>query len=514
MWDDMCQSTLPEERGDHTRMFQERRHLARSSAQRISCFVGWIVPLVLWLLLAAIPLHAGSDLLDSIVGEATKLGLKKEEISFSFRLPDGSILEHRALEARAPASCMKLVVAAAVLDRLGPGHLLRTDLMRLGEVQDGILQGNLLVVGGGDPAICGREDGDDSLWELRPWIDKIRAAGIEQIQGKVLADVRYLSGPGIHPDWPEDQLLRWYCAPSGALNLNDNCIDVIIGPVENQQVRVMLDPPHSLLRLNNQLQLTANKKSHLYHITRKEGDWEITVRGKFLKTSGERTEWITVPDPADAFVSIFLQMVKDAGIVVTGDSIAGSSKGVPLATIEHTVSSRLGVMLKNSQNLYADALARVIGREAGGDGSFQSVATELSRWIDEKFPGHPERLIRDGSGLSRKNRLDARLLRQLIDVVDDLRGGGVLLDALPVGAVDGTLKKRLRGTKVAGKVRAKTGTIRGVSSLAGRLDGATGPTSFCMIFSGRNGFTSRARDWQDRALLRVYKALAADPVKP
>ncbi len=496
-------------------MFQERRQRSGRSAIQLARFLSWAVSLSLsLLLLSTIPLHAGSDLLDGIVGEATKLGLKKEEISFSFRLPDGSIIEHRALEARAPASCMKLVVAAAALDRLGPDHQLKTDLMRLGEVQDGVLRGNLLVIGGGDPAICGREDDEDSLWELRPWIDKIRAAGIEQVQGRVLADVRYLSGPGIHPDWPTDQLLRWYCAPSGALNLNDNCVDVIIGPVENQRVKVVLDPPNALLRLNNQLQLTASKKSHLYHISRKEGDWEITVRGKFLKTSGERTEWITVPDPADAFVSIFLQMIKDSGIVVTGETVAGSSKGIPLATIEHTISSRLGVMLKNSQNLYADALARVVGREGGGDGSYSSAATELSRWIDARIPGHPERVIRDGSGLSRKNRLDARMLRQLIDLVGTLRGGGALLDALPVSAVDGTLKKRLRGTQLAGKVRAKTGTIRGVSSLAGRLEGATGPTSFCMIFSGRSGFTSRARDWQDRTLIRVYKALATDPVKP
>ncbi len=463
--------------------------------------------LILLLLLLAPAVLADSGLSTKILAEAKKLGLKKEEVSFSLRLPAGEVIEYRGLEARAPASCMKLVVAAASLDLLGPDHLLKTDLMRLGQIEEGVLRGDLLVIGGGDPAICGRENSTDPLWELRPWMAKLEAAGIERIEGRVLADVRYLSGVGVHPDWPKDQLNRWYCAPSGALNLNDNCIDVVIGPVTEGEVSVRLKPMHPLLSLRNKLVATSNKKSHLYHISRDATGWEVTVSGKFLETSGQRTDWVTVPDPADGFVSILLQMVRDSGIPVEGKTLPPASRALPVASTRHTLASRLPVMLKKSQNLYADSLARVLGRERGGDGSFQSAAARLSAWIEEGFPGHEGVVVRDGSGLSRQNRLDARLLRQIIEKAIASRWGSILLDALPVAAVDGTLDERFQSTPLAGKLRAKTGTIRGVISLAGMFESSEGPVTFCLIYQGRHGFASRARDWQDRSLLRVESAL-------
>ncbi|MDE0959316.1 MAG: D-alanyl-D-alanine carboxypeptidase/D-alanyl-D-alanine-endopeptidase [Planctomycetota bacterium] len=474
-----------------------------------------VLALLVGLLLAFIApsLLAGSDLVDSIMAEAKKLGLKETEISFSIRIPAGEVLEHRGSQLRAPASCMKLVVAAATLDRLGPDHLLQTELMHLGEIQDGVLQGDLLVIGGGDPAICGRENKDDLLWELRPWISRLKELGIRRIDGRVLADVRYLSGPGIHPDWPVEQLTRWYCAPSGALNLNDNCIDVVIGPVVEGLVSVQLKPEHSLLSLRNRLIPTRNKKDHLYRIDRKEKGWEVTVSGKFLATSGARTEWITVPDPADGFASILLKMIEDSGIEVLGKTLAPAAKAISVARIHHSLSSRLPVMLKQSQNLYADALARVLGRESGGDGSFESASSALKSWIVKNLSVHEGVVIRDGSGLSQRNRLDTRLLRELMEKALVSRWGGVLLDGLPVGAIDGTLAKRFRSSPLAGKVRAKTGTIRGVSSLTGVLETKETSVPFSLIYQGRHGFTSRARDWQDKSLYLLHKAFGAD-LKP
>ncbi len=481
-----------------------RNHMVRPTTD-------WRVPaqlvLLLLLLLLTPAVLADSGLTTKILAQAKKLGLKKEEVSFSLRLPGGELVEHRALEARAPASCMKLVVAAATLDLLGPEHLLKTDLMRLGQIEDGVLRGDLLVIGGGDPAICGRENSQDPLWELRPWMAKLAAAGIQAIEGRVLADVRYLSGVGVHPDWPKDQLQRWYCAPSGSLNLNDNCIDVVIGPVTEGKVSVRLEPMHPLLSLRNKLVATSNKKNHLYHISRDATGWEVTVSGKFLSTSGRRTDWITVPDPADGFVSILLQMIRDSGISVEGKTLPPTSRALPVASTTHTLSSRLPVMLKKSQNLYADSLARVLGRERGGDGSYHSAAARLSAWIDDGFPGHDGVVVRDGSGLSRQNRLDARLLRQIIEMAIDSSWGSILLDALPVAAVDGTLDGRFQSTPLAGKLRAKTGTIRGVISLAGMFETSAGPVTFCLIYQGRHGFASRARDWQDRSLLAVETLL-------
>ena len=473
----------------------------------------WL-PLSLTLLLVTLQFFLSSsaivlagDLASQLVSEATRLKLTHKEISFSFKLPDGTVVEHLSDRARAPASCMKLIVAAACLDQLGAHHSLQTTVMRMGPIQDGVLEGDLLVVGGGDPAICGRENKDDPLWELRPWCAQIRSQGIERIRGRILADVRYLDGPGVHPDWPVEQLPRWYCAPSGALNLNDNCIDVVIGPVIEGNVRIQIRPPNPLVSLRSTLVPCVDEKDHLYRVDRRANGWEILVSGKFLNTSGVRTEWVTVPDPADNFVSIFLQMLRDSGIEVFGENIPGASQAVPIASIKHSLASRLPVMLKNSQNLYADSLARVLARVRGGDGSFSSAADELLRWVQKRFEHTDEIVIRDGSGLSRNNRLTANVLRQVLELALESDWGSTLFDSLPLAGIDGTLEKRLVKTPLQGKVRAKTGTIRGVVSLAGILDSDQGPVPFCLIYQGRRGHTSAARDWQDRTLLRVHRTL-------
>lgn len=474
-----------------------------------------ILPLIISIclfqvLLSGSTISLAGDLASSLVVEATKRKLKKSEVSFSFRLPDGTVLEHLPKEPRAPASCMKLVVTAASLDLLGPDHNFETHLKTVGKLNEGVLEGDLVVVGGGDPAICGRENPADPLWELRPWVDLIRTKGIERIRGRILADVRYLSGEGVHPDWPVDQLSRWYCAPSGALNLNDNCIDLLIGPVVDGEVQIQVRPSQPLLGLTNKLVPCLKKKDHLYRIDRKGNGWEIVVSGKFLSTSSVRTEWVAVPDPADNFVSIFLQLLRDSGIKIDGEVLSSSDQALLLNTIRHTLISRLPVMMKNSQNLYADSVFRVLSKVRGGDGSFQSAANELEDWIESRIlPDTANVSVRDGSGLSRENRISARILRKVVEVALASSWRDPFFDSLPVSGVDGTLEKRMTTSPLQGKVRAKTGTIRGAVSLTGVLDSAQGPIPFSLLYHGRSGRTGAARQWQDRALSHVFKAFGS-----
>ncbi len=445
---------------------------------------------------------------DTFVKIATDLKLRQSEISFSIRIPEVGLVRHAAQEPRIPASTMKLIVAAAVMDQLGPDFMMHTDLIQEGDVVGGELQGNLRIFGRGDPAVCGREKPDDVMWELRPWVDVIKKKGISAIRGKVLADARYLPGDGFHPDWPRDSSHKWYYAPSGALNLNDNCLDLSIGPVVSNQVQIVIEPIQPLARLLNRLKICTDQKKHLIRIDRQGFEWDIVVSGAFLESAGKRKFHVTVPDPETHFVGAFSELLAQSDLKVYGSEISVRLSGDSdkmLARISHSVQSRLPVLLKNSQNLYADAFLRIFAKEIYKDGSFQSSGRHLRAWVDDHFIDTDGLLFRDGSGLSRKNRVNARFLRILMDWILAQSWSDEFLDFMAISGVDGTLENRMTGDRMRGRVFAKTGTLNDVSSLVGmiKVPGEAAPISFALIYNGRKGQVSKARTWQDRCLQKL-----------
>jgi len=460
------------------------------------------------------PLALASETpLGEILQLAREHGLRGSELSFSVVFPDGQFIEHRADVAIPPASCMKLLTAAAVLDNLGPDFSLDTDLVVTGSLEGGTLDGDIIVIGRGDPAISGREFENDPVAELRPWVGRLKALGIRVVRGQLLADNRYLQGSTRVPDWPRDQLHRWYCAPSGALNLNDNCFDIVVKPGESGSISVDLRPSNALAHLEGTIFPTQLRREHLYRIDRAPNSWTVKVSGRFLTTASERVEWVTVPDPTRAFLGVFHKMLEDSGITIEGTKRDAPrlQEGRLVGRIEHSVASRLPVFLKRSQNLYGDCLMRVLGRESGGDGSFPSGAAALVSHAAD-FLGEVEGLVvRDGSGLSSLNRLRAGDLTRLLIGWKKRPWFDLLDEALPLAGVDGTLEKRFRNTPLAGRLRAKTGHINGVSTLAGSWRTARGMVFFSLFFHGTPSSTPRARGWQERTLLHLDTLLGGPP---
>lgn len=439
---------------------------------------------------------------DKILQIARDLKIPESEISFSLRVPGVGLVSHRHSEARIPASTMKLVVASAGWELLGPDFALKTDLIIDGAVSDGVLHGNLIVVGRGDPAVVGREDEDDVLWELRPWCQKLENIGVSTVKGKVLADVRYFSGSGFHEDWPRDSAHQWYYAASGALNLNDNCLDLFLGPVTDGRVDLEVRPIQPLAQISNRLKLAQTSKKHLIRIDRKFGDWGVVVSGAFHNMAQKQKFHVTVPDPAANFVAVLTDLLSKEGVSVIGEEIPLGDSGQVLATNSHSLKSRTAVLLKNSQNLYADSVFRVLGKELGDKGDFDTSAAVLLEWAQRNFRNTSGLVFRDGSGLSRRNRLTSHFLLEVVDRTLDQKWGRDFAAQLAVGGVDGTLKKRLGQSGLKGTVFAKTGTLTGVSSLAGilRPQGASNPVTFAMICNRKKGSASVARKWQDRVL--------------
>ena len=449
---------------------------------------------------------------DKFLQIAKDLKIPESEISFSFRVPGVGRISHREDTLRIPASTMKLVVTAAAWELLGPDFEMKTDLLVDGPVSNGVLEGNLIVVGRGDPAVVGREDEEDVLWELRPWCEQLKRLGVAEVKGKVLADVRYFSGPGFHPDWPRQSAHQWYYAASGALNLNDNCLDLFLGPVSEGEIGFFVRPLQPLAKFSNRLKIIKDSKKHLIRIDRKFDEWSVVISGAFFQGAQKQKFHVTVPDPAENFVSAFTNLLSTEGISVSGESIDLGGSGQVLATISHSLKSRSAVLLKNSQNLYADSVFRVLGKELGGEGSFLVAKTTLMNWALQNFTQSDPLIFQDGSGLSRQNRLTSRFLLDVLGRVIAQDWGADFTEQLAVGGVDGTLRKRLGQSGLKGRVFAKTGTLTGVSSLAGLLfpQGSSEPVTFAMICNRKKGSAAIARKWQDRVLQWVEGQLGGN----
>lgn len=450
-------------------------------------------------------------LFDRVIADAKRQGMAPGTIGLHLELPDGSVLSHRGAEPMTPASTVKIVTAAAALDLLGPEHPLTTELWLTGEVRGGTLTGPLVIVGHGDPATSGREFSDDPIAELRPWVNALRTRGIERIEGGIIADDRYLAGPSRLEEWPDDQLHRWYCAPSGALNLNDNCVDVEIG-ARGGVIHASIRPASPFFEIENVLVPTADEKRHLYAVDRTPGSWKIRLSGRFLETVARRTEWITVPDPTRAFLGAFAELLRSEGIEVVGDLRRGELPPVAtrIAQIAHPVSSTLPTFLKRSQNLYGDCLFRVTDRASGGDGSFARAGETMERYLKSYVGGRAIEQV-DGSGLARSNRVSCDELVRVLARADEASWSAHFWEALPIAGVDGTLSRRFRGTSLEGELRAKTGSISGVSGLVGGWESAAGPVRFAALTGGKGARVGAFKRWLDRFLVELDPLLAELP---
>lgn len=464
------------------------------------------------------------DLTPALLELAGQLGLSGDELALHVETRAGlRVASHRADHALPPASCLKLATAFGALDLLGPDFQFRTELHVTGTLSEGELVGDVIVVGRGDPAINGRLHDGDTLAALRPWVRLLSELGIQRVHGRLLADDGYFSGPIRHPDWPSEQLARWYCAPSGALNLNDNCLDLELAPgTIGTPARLRVTPSSSLLQLDHQLLTVATRNRHRYSLDwgLKLGSdpadtwpqfWPLRLRGGFWSGATARVEWVSVPDPSVAFLGALRQLLTDAGIEFTGGlgrtSLPAEARLV--ASLGHPLALLLPSFLKRSLNVYGDCLLKAIGKEHGQVGSFEGGAMRLEEHLHAQLPDLALR-VRDGSGLSASNRLSAGALVQLLGLAEQRTWYALLRDSLAVAGQDGTLEGRFRNSPVRGQVRAKTGHINGVSTLAGWLQLADGgELRFALFYHGAPGGVDRARQWQERVLERLAREFPA-----
>jgi D-alanyl-D-alanine carboxypeptidase/D-alanyl-D-alanine-endopeptidase (penicillin-binding protein 4) len=405
-----------------------------------------------------------------------------------------------------PASNMKLFTTAVALEKLGPDFRYTTFLLADGKVENGVLKGNLLIRGTGDPSLTGRYHDDDPLAVFRQWADSLKSAGIDSIDGRIIGDDNYFEDEIMGTGWSWDYQSDWYAAQISALSFNDNCVDVFLEPGDQpgSPARFFLRPDTRYVHVKNEVKTVRHGLGTAIFFDRRRGTNFVRMFGTIELDRKGFWDWFSVENPTLYTAFVFREVLLHCGIGVRGaavdiDSLAGYAVPDSIWVVARYFSPPLREIVRTinkvSQNLYAELLLRTLGKiyKDVGDAAHgaEVVKEHLGRWgID---PGQFK--MADGSGLSRLNMVTPL---QISILLRKMRNNPYFFDSLPIAGVDGTIKNRMKGTAAEGNVHAKTGYIGRVRALSGYVTSADGEEfSFVFLVNNYTVPTPRANWVQD-----------------
>jgi len=445
----------------------------------------------------------------------------------------------------APASNAKLFTTAAVLGLIGPDYRFRTTVETLGTLDKyGRLNSDLVLVGRGDPNLSGRtlpysmhtERKAPPIQVLQQLADQLVRLGLKYVDGDVVADDSYFVWERYGEGWSQDDLAREWGAPVSALTINDNVIFVNVMPADRPGERAFLNitPFPEYYKIDNRVITTpAGSEPRSVSINREPGSNQLTFWGNIPQDDPGFGEALAIEDPADFSARLFRELLEERGITVYGrtrtrhtelastrtftvTSVAsgggdGSRPPNPSPLVLASYQSQpviqdLRVINKVSQNLHAELMLRLLGKEKGTTGSIAGGLEVLRGFLVNAGIKPDQFVFFDGSGLSREDLVTPQAIVALLQYCRRQPWGQAFQDTLPVAAVDGSLADRFRNTPAAGLVRAKTGSLTHVYSLSGYATTESGDHIAFSVLANNNVMSTRkALETLDRIVLRLVE---------
>jgi len=464
--------------------------------------------LALWCLWCGALVHAGV--------EASTLARRLDALLADERLVSASVgclivdartgatlYERDADRALMPASNMKLVTSVAALHFLGPEFRYRTALCAEAlPTETARLAGPLYLRGSGDPTLR-HED-------LGRFAEELAERGVRVVVGGLVADASCFPGPPLGLGWGWDDETQAYSAQVCGLSVDGNTVQAEIagGDRPGEECRLTLTPHTDYLTLDPEC-VTGPADTTPPAAYRRRARNVIGVTGP-VPVGAKVSAVVSLEEPDLYALELLRRALTARGIEVEGQCRRGLTPAgaLPLSTQESApLRDLLAAMNVPSDNGIAEALLRTIPLAKGRPGTAGEATGMVEKWLPEiGVVAKPLRLC-DGSGLSRLNLLTARAVVGLLTYAaarTEVRDP--LLASLPVAASSGTLARRMRGTLAEGRVRAKTGSLWGVSSLSGYVEGDDGPiVAFSLLMNNYRCDGAAVRDLQDRACVALVR---------
>lgn len=444
--------------------------------------------------LPALPALAQKDLAQRIDARLNRVPFNRQLWGIALVDENGRLI-YGQNESRMfiPASNTKLIVSAVAAARLPPEWRAKTSVYG-GPVIGGVLQGDLVLYGRGDPTMdrrCYATDSTlagvcdvDPFVRLRQLADALRAKGVRAVAGDVVGDGSYFEPTLIHPNWEAFDLNWWYAAPVSGLGFHDNSVDFDWqpGPAVGAPALISMSPDLGDIGFENRTVTVApgGESDIGDRFFRHPGTLQIWAEGTVALDNPTRTESFAIPDPNLYAARALRQALVEAGIAVTGttrsttDSLlyARLRATLPLAeTSSRPLRDWLFPILNTSQNWFAEMLLKQLGKQFGKAGSWpEGLAVERRFLIDSVRVDSTQFSLSDGSGLSSSNLVSPLAFTQLLRFMRRHPRYASFAAGIPQAGVVGSLRTRFLGTPLAGRVRAKTGSISRVQSLSGYIE--------------------------------------------
>jgi D-alanyl-D-alanine carboxypeptidase/D-alanyl-D-alanine-endopeptidase (penicillin-binding protein 4) len=443
-----------------------------------------------------------------------------------------TLFEQNADKYFVPASNMKLFTTALALEKLGPDYRFHTTLETSGAISsEGVLAGNVVLVGRGDPNLSNRKFPYELKEEfsgpperaLAELADALDAKGVKEISGDVIGDDSYFPRERYPNGWEIDDMVWEYGAAISSIVVDDNTVALTLtageqagGPV---QAAVSPATPDFFVE-NNVVTSAAEVKSDLT-LTREPGANLVVVKGTLPAKSAPRKLILSIEEPAQHAAALLKHLLEERGIKVVGVARArhdpGDMAGDPIVLAEH-VSVPLGdavkLINKISQNLHAEMMLRTVARQNG----VWAKPDDLVKVAQDFYVAAgiaPDDVIQtDASGLSRHDLVTPRSIVTLLSFAQKQAWFGLYYASLPVAATDGTLEDRMKNTIAAGRIHAKTGSVEHVRTLSGFAETPGGRRLiFSFLSNNQGGKSHEAADAMTGLCVAMLEEFNATPLK-
>ena len=413
------------------------------------------------------------------------------------------LVSYNAQVPRNPASTMKVLTTYAALEILGPAYTWRTRAYATGEVRDLVLQGNLVLEGGGDPFMTA-----DRWWGF---VNGLRQLGIERIAGDVVIDNSYFAPQGDDRGSFDNRPYRTYNVLPDALLVNSQTVNVSIVPDEaTGSVRARVNPWPANLAVDNAVRLDrgpCRRGGGGVVVAMPEGPAgnRLSLGGHYASGCGPMAVTRAVMRAPDFAFGTFKTYWQQSGGTLDGSMRLGTvPAGARLVfTYESlTLAEVIRLVNKFSSNVMARTLLLTLGAEkAGRPGSAAGGDRVVRDFLASRGIVIPDLVLENGSGLSRTERISAEGLADVLLEAWRSPYAAEFQASLPLSAVDGTLRRRFRSPGMEGRLRMKTGTLQDVSALAGYVNAASGKTYVVVIILNHPGAEHGAGEQAQAALV-------------